>query len=71
MLGTGVNEPFPDQVVNTIAELGPVNDTSADGSSVSFTSGHTYYWVAIGANDSNFDAASAYSIGELRSFTAL
>jgi len=47
-------------------------DTSVIFSDPNFTlqPGHTYWWVAMAADDDDFDAATAYAISELRSFTA-
>lgn len=46
------------------------------GTSVSFddpdfdlVSGHTYWWVVMASNDSEFDYGNAFAISELRSFT--
>ena len=61
-----------DEVVNPVAEIGPVSGTSVAGPG-GLDLGATHYWVVIGANvtastPEEFGAATAYSIGELRTF---
>lgn len=41
-----------------------------DDSDFTLTPGHVYWWVVMAADNSDFDYANAYSISELRSFTA-
>jgi hypothetical protein len=70
MIDTGTTQPFPDQVVQPVAEVGPVTSTSTTAPGLSLNPGTTYYWIVIGADTDDFVSASAYSMGELRKFTA-
>ncbi|MDO8586271.1 MAG: carboxypeptidase-like regulatory domain-containing protein [Armatimonadota bacterium] len=70
MIDSGINEPFPDQVVQPIAEIDAGSATSASDPGLALIPGRTYYWVVIAADTLDFNSASAFSIGELRKFTA-
>ena len=69
LLDTGSYRPRPDQVVQPMAVVGPVAGASVT-SPYPIPLPGTYYWVAIAADNANFNLATAYAIGELRSFTA-